>query len=167
MRTALRPCWLGCSPKWRHPRRLFGSYRLIPVIPALLVPLVPFVCLLRVGRCSLRVGLGGGSHVTAGAPTSSERCSTSGLCSFFALEDFSVPRFPCFTPRAPGRVRNPAPPSFITSSPCLDGLFAPDALCSHAICLLLFLPRTPALWGLGTAWRFFSRTQSVELLVSV
>lgn len=72
-----------------------------------------------------------------------------------------------YTKRAVGRVTNPAPPSFVASSPCLDGLFAPDALCSHAICLLLFLPRTPALWGLGTAWRFFSRTQSVELLVSV
>lgn len=166
-RTALGPHRPGCSPKWRHLRRLFGSNRLIPVIPALLVPLVPSVCLLGVGRCPLGAGLAGGSHVTSGAPPSSERCSTSGLCSLFALEDFSVPHFSCFTPRALGRVRNPAPPSFVASSPCLDGLFAPDTLCSHAICLLLFLPRTPSLWGLGTAWRFFGRTQSVELLVSV
>lgn len=56
---------------------------------------------------------------------------------------------------------------FIAGVSCLDGLVLLDALCSNAICLFLFLPRTPSVLGLGAAWRFSSHTQSVELLVSV
>jgi len=153
--------------KMAAPEKTIWQQQTHPCYSCSVGPSCPICVLLGVGRCSLGAGLAGGSHVTSGAPPSSERCSTSGLCSLFALEDFSVPHFSCFTPRALGRVRNPVPPSFVASSPCLDGLFAPDTLCSHAICLLLFLPRTPSLWGLGTAWRFFGRTQSVELLVSV
>ncbi|XP_032052436.1 UAP56-interacting factor-like isoform X2 [Aythya fuligula] len=74
-----------------------------------------------------------------------------------------------YAPKALGWVRNPAPPSCVASTSCLDGLlfFFSYALCSNAICLLLFLPRMPGVLGLGTAWRISSCTQSVELLVFV
>lgn len=67
----------------------------------------------------------------------------------------------------PGAGQKSCSTFFIASVSCLDGLVLLDALCSNAICLLLFLPRTPGVLGLGTAWRFSSRTQSVELLVSM
>lgn len=69
--------------------------------------------------------------------------------------------------KSPGAGRKSCPAFFIAGISCLDGLVFLNALCSNAICLLLFLLRTPGVLGLGTAWRFSSRTQSVELLVSM
>ncbi|XP_064283033.1 UAP56-interacting factor-like isoform X3 [Passer domesticus] len=69
--------------------------------------------------------------------------------------------------KSPGAAEKSCSTFFIAGVSCLDGLVLPDALCSNAICLLLFLPRTPCVLGLGAAWRFSSRTQSVELPVSV
>lgn len=70
--------------------------------------------------------------------------------------------------KSPGAAEKSLSTFFTAGVPCLDGLVSPDALCSNAICLLLFLPRTPRCLGAGrAAWRFSSRTQSVELPVSV
>ncbi|XP_023801185.1 uncharacterized protein LOC111942236 isoform X1 [Cyanistes caeruleus] len=69
--------------------------------------------------------------------------------------------------KSPGAAEKSHSTFFIAGVSCLDGLVLPDALCSNAICLLLFLPRTPCVLGLGAAWRFSSHTQSVELPVSV
>ncbi|XP_058279221.1 UAP56-interacting factor-like isoform X3 [Hirundo rustica] len=68
---------------------------------------------------------------------------------------------------SPGAAEKSRSTFFTAGVSCLDGLVLPDALCSNAICLLLFLPRMPRVLGLGAAWRFSSRTQSVELPVSV
>ncbi|XP_055674205.1 collagen alpha-1(I) chain-like isoform X4 [Falco peregrinus] len=68
---------------------------------------------------------------------------------------------------SPGTGQKSCSTFFIAGVSCLDSLVLLDALCSDAICLLLFLPRTPSVLGLGAAWRFSSRTQSVELLVSM
>lgn len=69
--------------------------------------------------------------------------------------------------KSPGAGQKSCSTFFIAGVSCLDSLVLLDALCSNAICLLLFLLRTPSVLGLGTAWRFSRRTQSVELLVSV
>ncbi|XP_063272681.1 UAP56-interacting factor-like isoform X2 [Prinia subflava] len=69
--------------------------------------------------------------------------------------------------KSPGAAEKSCSTFFTAGVSCLDGLVLPHALCSNAICLLLFLPRTPCVSGLGAAWRFSSRTQSVELPVPV
>ncbi|XP_075619320.1 UAP56-interacting factor isoform X3 [Balearica regulorum gibbericeps] len=108
----------------------------------------------------------GGDCSTVGAPHFSETHSTSGLCSLFAL----VTSVPCFMlkygPRVPRAGQKSRSTFFIAGVSCLDGLILLDALCSNAICLLLFL-LIPGVLGLGAAWMFSSLTQSVKLLVSM
>ncbi|XP_064569302.1 UAP56-interacting factor-like isoform X3 [Zonotrichia leucophrys gambelii] len=69
--------------------------------------------------------------------------------------------------KSPGAAEKSCSTFFIAGVSCVDGLVLPGALCSNAICLLLFLPRMPCVLGQGAAWRFSSHTQSVELPVSV
>lgn len=98
--------------KLKAPEKTVQQLQTQPNFPHSVGPSWPVHVLAWSGEMLLVSGPGWGDHFAVGAPHSSETHSTSGLCSPFALVTFSVPRFMLrYGPRAPGQVRNPAPPS--------------------------------------------------------
>lgn len=156
----------GLLTKLKAPEKTVQQLQTQPNFPQSVGTSWPVHVLSQSREMLLVSGPGRGDCFTVSAPHSSETHGTSGLCSL-CFGDLSATFYTEVWCKSPGAGQKSCSTFFIASVSCLDGLVLLDALCSNAICLLLFLPRTPGVLGLGTAWRFSSRTQSVELLVSM